>query len=160
MAGSLNRVMLIGNLGADPEIRRMNSGDDVASFRIATSESWTDKNSGERREQTEWHSIVVFNQNLVKVIEPYVKKGSKVFVEGQLKTRKWQDQAGMDRYTTEIVLSNFRGDIQLLDKPPSNRAPAPESRDDYGSSKSGERRAQGNQAQGSFGRDLDDNIPF
>ncbi|WP_412057866.1 single-stranded DNA-binding protein [Bartonella sp. DGB2] len=115
MAGSLNKVMLIGNVGADPEIRRMGSGDSVANLRIATSETWRDRNTGERRDRTEWHSVVIFNENLVKVVEQYVKKGAKLYIEGQLQTRKWQDQTGADRYTTEIVLQKFRGELHMLD---------------------------------------------
>src|SRR5439155_6979172 len=115
MAGSVNKVILVGNLGADPEIRRLNSGEPVVNIRIATSESWRDKNSGERKEKTEWHNVVIFNDQLAKVAEQYLKKGSKVYVEGQLQTRKWQDQSGNDRYTTEIVLQKFRGELVLLD---------------------------------------------
>ena len=115
MAGSVNKVILVGNLGADPEIRRLNSGDPVVNISIATSESWRDKNSGERKEKTEWHNVVIFNDNLAKVAEQYLKKGMKVYVEGQLQTRKWQDQTGNDRYTTEIVLQKFRGELQMLD---------------------------------------------
>lgn len=115
MAGSVNKVILVGNLGADPEIRSLNSGDKVANIRIATSETWRDKNSGERREKTEWHNVVMFDQNLVKVAENYLKKGSKVYVEGQLQTRKWQDRDGNDRYTTEVVLQRFRGELHMLD---------------------------------------------
>ncbi|TIL34257.1 single-stranded DNA-binding protein [Mesorhizobium sp.] len=115
MAGSVNKVILVGNLGADPEIRRLNSGDPVVNIRIATSESWRDKSSGERKEKTEWHNVVIFNDNLAKVAEQYLKKGAKVYVEGQLQTRKWQDQSGNDRYTTEIVLQKFRGELQMLD---------------------------------------------
>ena len=115
MAGSVNKVILVGNLGADPEIRRLNSGDPVVNFSIATSENWRDKNSGERKEKTEWHNVVVFNDNLVKVVEQYLKKGMKVYVEGQLQTRKWQDQSGQDRYTTKVVLQKFRGELQMLD---------------------------------------------
>ncbi|MBO6901403.1 MAG: single-stranded DNA-binding protein [Rhizobiaceae bacterium] len=115
MAGSINKVILVGNLGADPEIRRMNSGDPVVNLRIATSESWRDRQSGERREKTEWHNVVIFNDNLAKVAEQYLRKGSKVYIEGQLQTRKWQDQSGTDRYTTEIVLQKFRGELQMLD---------------------------------------------
>ncbi|CAK01796.1 single-stranded DNA-binding protein [Bartonella tribocorum] len=115
MAGSLNKVILIGNLGSDPEIRRLNSGDQVANLRIATSESWRDRNTNERKERTEWHNIVIFNENLVKVVEQYLKKGSKIYIEGQLQTRKWQDQNGNDRYTTEIVLQKYRGELQMLD---------------------------------------------
>jgi single stranded DNA-binding protein len=110
MAGSVNKVILVGNLGADPEIRRLNSGEPVVNLSVATSETWRDKNSGERRERTEWHRVVIFNENLAKVAENYLKKGSKVYIEGQLQTRKWQDQNGQDKYTTEIVLQRFRGD--------------------------------------------------
>ena len=115
MAGSVNKVILIGNLGKDPEVRRLNSGDQVVNFRVATSETWRDKNSGERKERTEWHNVVIFNENLGKVAEQYCKKGTKVYLEGQLQTRKWQDQSGADRYTTEVVLQRFRGEVQLLD---------------------------------------------
>ncbi|WP_455478257.1 single-stranded DNA-binding protein [Bartonella sp. B10] len=115
MAGSLNKVILIGNLGADPEIRRLNSGDQVANMRIATSESWRDRNTNERKERTEWHSVVIFNENIIKIVEQYLKKGSKIYIEGQLQTRKWQDQNGHDRYTTEIVLQKYRGELQMLD---------------------------------------------
>ncbi len=115
MAGSVNKVILVGNLGKDPEVRRLNSGDPVVSFSLATSESWRDKTTGERKERTEWHNIVIFNENLGKIAEQYCKKGTKVYVEGQLQTRKWQDQSGNDRYTTEIVLTRFRGELQLLD---------------------------------------------
>ncbi len=115
MAGSVNKVILIGNLGKDPEVRRLNSGDQVVSFSVATSETWRDKSSGERKERTEWHNVVIFNENLGKVAEQYCKKGTKVYLEGQLQTRKWQDQSGADRYTTEVVLQRFRGELQLLD---------------------------------------------
>jgi len=116
---SVNKVILIGNLGKDPEVRRMNSGDQVVSFSVATSENWKDKNSGERKEKTEWHNVVIFNENLGKVAEQYCKKGTKVYLEGQIQTRKWQDKDGNDRYTTEIVLQRFRGELQLLDSRPS-----------------------------------------
>ncbi len=115
MAGSVNKVILIGNLGKDPEVRRLNSGDQVVNFTLATSENWRDKTSGERKEKTEWHNVVIFNENIGKVVEQYCKKGSKVYVEGQLQTRKWQDKDGNDRYTTEIVLQRFRGELTLLD---------------------------------------------
>jgi len=115
MAGSVNKVILVGNLGADPEVRRLNSGGAVVNIRVATSESWRDKNSGERKEKTEWHNVVIFNDQLAKVAEQYLKKGMKVYVEGQLQTRKWQDQTGNDRYTTEVVLQKFRGELQMLD---------------------------------------------
>lgn len=115
MAGSVNKVILIGNLGQEPEIRSMQSGDRVASFSVATSESWKDKATGERKDKTEWHRVAVFNQGLVNVIENYVHKGSKVYIEGQLETRKWTDQQGQDRYTTEVVLRPFRGELTMLD---------------------------------------------
>ena len=115
MAGSVNKVILVGNLGKDPDVRRLNSGDQVVSFSVATSETWRDKTSGERKERTEWHNVVIFNENLGKVAEQYCKKGTKVYLEGQLQTRKWQDQSGADRYTTEVVLQRFRGELQLLD---------------------------------------------
>jgi single-strand DNA-binding protein len=123
MAGSVNKVILVGNLGADPEIRRLNSGDPVVNLRIATSETWRDRGSGERRERTEWHNVVIFNDNLAKVAEQYLKKGAKVYIEGQLQTRKWQDQTGADRYTTEVVLQKFRGELQMLDTPRRGRQP-------------------------------------
>ena len=167
MAGSVNKVILVGNLGADPEVRRLNSGDPVVNFRIATSETWRDKSSGERREKTEWHNIVVFNDNLAKVAEQYLKKGMKVYVEGQLQTRKWQDQNGNERYTTEVVLQKFRGELQMLDargqggeggqvSPGGGRGGS-----DFGQSgpmddRGGSRGGGG----GGYSRDLDDEIPF
>ncbi|TIN36792.1 MAG: single-stranded DNA-binding protein [Mesorhizobium sp.] len=170
MAGSVNKVILVGNLGADPEIRRLNSGDPVVNIRIATSESWRDKNSGERKEKTEWHNIVIFNDNLAKVAEQYLKKGAKVYVEGQLQTRKWQDQSGNDRYTTEIVLQKFRGELQMLD---TKNGGGGDRDDDRGgnanrSSGGGGGRSSdfggggGGQGGGSrqSSRELDDEIPF
>ncbi|MEL7199638.1 MAG: single-stranded DNA-binding protein [Pseudomonadota bacterium] len=115
MAGSLNKVMLIGNLGADPEIRSFQNGGRVANLRIATSENWKDKNTGERREKTEWHTVAIFSDGLVNVVERYLKKGSKVFVEGKLQTRKWQDQSGNDRYSTEVVIQGLGGTLTMLD---------------------------------------------
>ena len=115
MAGSLNKVMLIGNLGADPEIRSFQNGGKVANLRIATSESWKDKATGERKEKTEWHTVAIFSEGLVSVVERYLKKGSKVFVEGKLQTRKWQDQNGQDRYSTEIVIQGLGGTLTMLD---------------------------------------------
>ena len=115
MAGSVNKVILIGNLGRDPEVRTFQNGGKVCNFSIATSETWKDRNSGERQERTNWHNIAIFNENLAQIAEQYLRKGSKVYVEGQLETRKWQDQAGNDRYTTEVVLRNFRGELTLLD---------------------------------------------
>ena len=114
MAGSVNKVILVGNLGADPEIRSLNSGDRVANLRIATSETWRDKSSGERKEKTEWHRVSVFNDNIVKVVENYVKKGSTVYVEGALQTRKWTDQQGVEKYSTEIVVGKFKGELTML----------------------------------------------
>jgi single-strand DNA-binding protein len=116
MAGSVNKVILIGNLGADPEIRRTQDGRPVANLRVATSDSWKDKATGERKEKTEWHRVVIFNENLCRIAEQYLKKGSKVYIEGALQTRKWQDQSGQDRYSTEVVLQGFRGELTLLDR--------------------------------------------
>ena len=114
MAGSVNKVILVGNLGRDPEIRSLNNGDRVANLRIATSETWRDKATGERKEKTEWHSVVIFNDNIVKVAENYLKKGSTVYVEGSLQTRKWTDQQGVEKYSTEIVVSRFKGELTML----------------------------------------------
>jgi len=115
MAGSVNKVILIGNLGADPEVRNFPSGGKVANLRIATSETWKDRNTGERRERTEWHRVAIYSEPLVRVAEQYLKKGSKVYIEGQLETRKWQDQSGQDRFTTEIALRPFRSELTMLD---------------------------------------------
>ena len=115
MSGSVNKVILVGNVGRDPEVRRLNSGEPVASFSVATSETWRDKASGERRERTEWHNIVIFNENLAKIAEQYLKKGSKVYLEGQLQTRKYTDKNGQERQTTEVVLQRYRGELTLLD---------------------------------------------
>ncbi|MBI1620643.1 single-stranded DNA-binding protein [Aquamicrobium zhengzhouense] len=171
MAGSVNKVILVGNLGADPEIRRLNSGDPVVNLRIATSESWRDKMSGERREKTEWHNVVIFNDNLAKVAEQYLKKGMKVYVEGQLQTRKWQDQQGQDRYTTEVVLQKFRGELQMLDRGGESgggqvgydRGGGQTNRGggDFGYSGAGDDRGgSGGGGGGGYSRDLDDEIPF
>lgn len=146
MAGSLNKVMLIGNLGADPETRTFQNGGKVCSLRIATSERWKDKNTGEQKERTEWHSVQVFSEGLVRVCEQYLRKGSKVFVEGQLQTRKWQDQSGNDRYSTEIVLQGFNGTLTMLD-----------GRDGSGQAQ-GHQQSQGQAPAG--GADLDAEIPF
>jgi single-strand DNA-binding protein len=115
MAGSVNKVILVGNLGKDPEVRRLNNGEQVCNLRLATTETWRDKASGERKERTEWHQVVIFNENLTRVAEQYLKKGSKVYVEGQLQTRKWTDQSGVEKYSTEVVLQRFRGEMVLLD---------------------------------------------
>ncbi|MGW6779003.1 single-stranded DNA-binding protein [Brucella pseudogrignonensis] len=151
MAASVNKVILVGNLGADPEIRRTNNGDMIANLRIATSESWRDRNTGERKDRTEWHSVVIFNENLAKVAEQYLRKGAKVYLEGALQTRKWQDQNGNDRYSTEVVLQKFRGELQMLDSQ-SERSDQSDRRQ--------ETLAQPNGQSGGFSRDLDDEIPF
>ncbi len=154
MAG-VNKVILVGNLGADPEVRRMNNGDPVVNLRLATSESWTDKQTGERREKTEWHRVVIFNEHLARVAENYLHKGSKVYVEGQLTTRKWQDRDGNDKYTTEIVLNRFRGELQMLD----SRGEGGGGNYGGGGSAGGSRQSGGNEE--SFSRDdMDDDIPF
>ncbi len=163
MAGSVNKVILVGNLGGDPEIRRTQAGDAVASFSVATSERWTDKASGEKKERTEWHRVVIFNDNLADVAEKYLTKGAKVYIEGQLQTRKWQGQDGIDRYTTEVVLQKFRGEPQMLDKQPSNRPPAAESPDDYGKVRGGDdyrRQTEDRTKAAQRTRELDDEIPF
>ncbi len=161
MAGSLNKVMIIGNLGRDPESRSFQNGGKVVSLNIATSESWKDKQSGERKEKTEWHSVQIFNENIGRVAEQYLRKGSKVFVEGQLQTRKWQDKSGADRYTTEIVIQNFNGALTLLDSRndggggsgnwSQDRSGGGESRQGMGAASSGG---------GAFDSDLDDDVPF
>jgi single-strand DNA-binding protein len=150
MAGSVNKVILVGNLGKDPEVRRMTSGDPVVNLSVATSESWRDKASGERKEKTEWHRVVIFNKNLADVAEKYLKKGAKVYVEGQLQTRKWTDKDGAEKYSTEVVLQNFRGELTMLD----GRNGGGE-----GAGAGGGRGAS--EAPASFQRDeLDDEIPF
>ena len=148
MAGSVNKVILVGNLGKDPEVRRMTSGDPVVNLSVATSETWRDKASGERKEKTEWHRVVIFNKNLAEVAEKYLKKGSKVYVEGQLQTRKWTDKDGAEKYSTEVVLQNFRGELTMLD-----------GRGGEGGGGGGSRGAAESPA--SFQRDeMDDEIPF
>jgi len=131
MAGSVNKVFLIGNVGADPETRNFPNGGKVVNFRIATGEAWKDKATGERKEVTQWHSIAIFNENIAKVAEQYVRKGSKVCVEGQLETRKWQDKDGLDRYTTEVVLRPFRGELTLLDSKPQGERQEDRGRQEY-----------------------------
>jgi len=157
----VNKVILVGNLGRDPEIRTLNSGDRVANLRIATSETWRDKASGERKEKTEWHSVVIFNENIVKVAENYLKKGSTVYIEGALQTRKWTDQNNVEKYSTEIVLQKFRGELTMIG---GRGEGASSGGDDYGSSSSGFQpaggRTQGSGPRESFSADLDDEIPF
>ena len=188
MAGSVNKVILVGNLGADPEIRRTQDGRPIANLNIATSETWRDRNSGERKEKTEWHRVVIFNEGLCKVAEQYLKKGAKVYIEGTLQTRKWQDQNGQDRYSTEVVLQGFNSTLTMLDgRGEGGGSMEGGSRggrgggdfgggyggdygggDDYGqSSAQGSSRGGGGNRGGSsqggggnFSRDLDDDIPF
>ncbi|MEX0409283.1 single-stranded DNA-binding protein [Aquibium sp. LZ166] len=166
MAGSVNKVILVGNLGADPEIRRMPSGDPIVNLSVATSETWRDKNSGERKEKTEWHRVVIFNDNLAKVAEQYLKKGMKVYVEGSIQTRKWQDQSGQDRYSTEIVLQKFRGELQMLDSRGEGQGQgggySGGRGSDFGSSgpMDEDRGRGGGSSGGGFSRELDDEIPF
>ncbi|ATX66247.1 single-stranded DNA-binding protein [Roseinatronobacter bogoriensis] len=160
MAGSVNKVIIIGNLGRDPEIRSFPSGGKVCNLRIATSERWRDKNTGEQREKTEWHSVAIFNEGLVRIAEQYLRKGSTVYIEGQLETRKWQDQSGADRYSTEIVLRPYRGELTML----GSRA------DGGGSSGGGGDYGRGQDRGGNYGSgrgsapsgpaDMDDEIPF
>lgn len=162
MAGSVNKVVLVGNLGQDPEIRQMSNGNKVASISVATSESWRDKNTGERREKTEWHRVVIFNENIVKVADQYLRKGMKVYVEGQLQTRKYEDRNGQERYTTEVVLQAYRGDLQMLEAQ-SNRPPPADNPGAYGR-ESGRQERAGPAGQtgdaGGFGPGIDDEIPF
>ena len=149
MAGSVNKVILVGNLGREPEVRRLTSGDPVVNLSVATSESWRDKASGERKERTEWHRVVIFNENLAKVAEQYLRKGSKVYLEGALQTRKWSDKDGVEKYSTEVVLQRFRGELTMLDA--------------RGDSDRSERPAMAGASEGgrSFERaELDDEIPF
>ena len=162
MAGSVNKVILIGNLGADPEIRRTQDGRPIANLRVATSETWRDKATGERREKTEWHRVVIFNEGLAKIAEQYLKKGSKVYLEGALQTRKWQDKDGQDRYSTEVVLQGFNAQLTMLDRAGGGAGGA-ETGDDFGSSgpsTSRERRPAMAGAGGGKRDDMDDEIPF
>lgn len=171
MAGSVNKVILIGNLGKDPEARSMNNGGEVVSFTLATSESWNDKQSGEKRDKTEWHNVVIFNENLGRIAKQYLRKGSSCYVEGQLQTRKWQDQDGRDRYTTEIVLQRFRGELTLL----GGRGDSGGQSAGGGGSNWGDDRGGGGSGfgggsggggvrspapSGAFDSDLDDDVPF
>ena len=149
MAGSVNKVTLVGNLGKDPETRRMTSGDPIVNFSLATSETWRDKASGERKERTEWHRVVIFNKNLAEVAEKYLRKGSKVYLEGALQTRKWTDKDGQEKYSTEVVLQNFRGELVMLDTKGG------------GEGGGGRERMGASEAPASFQREeMDDEIPF
>jgi single-strand DNA-binding protein len=161
MSGSVNKVILIGNVGADPDIRRTQDGRAIANLRLATSEQWRDKNSGERKEKTEWHSIVVFTEGLVKIVEQYVKKGAKLYVEGQLQTRKWQDQDGNDRYATEVILQGFNTTLTMLDSHGDGKPDR--SGGDYAGKTGGERpsqKAARESHQAPFNTEYDDDIPF
>jgi single-strand DNA-binding protein len=160
MAGSVNKVILIGNLGKDPEVRRMQDGRPVVNLSVATSDTWRDKATGERRERTEWHRVVIFNENLCRIAEQYLKKGSKVYLEGSLQTRKWQDQSGQDKYTTEVVLQGFNGQLTMLDRAGGGgSSEMGESGSDFGSAGPTRERAP---ALAGAGRrdDMDDEIPF
>jgi single-strand DNA-binding protein len=163
MAGSVNKVILIGNLGADPEIRRTQDGRPIANLRVATSESWKDKTTGERREKTEWHRVVIFNEGLCKIAEQYLKKGSKVFLEGALQTRKWTDKEGVERYSTEVVLQGFNSQLTMLDRAGggSGGGGAEESDDaGLGSQNASPSRKPAMAAAGGKRGDMDDEIPF
>ena len=156
MAGSVNKVILVGNVGQDPEVRQFQNGGQVCSFSLATSENWKDKNTGERREKTEWHRISVFNEGLIRVIQSYVKKGSKLYIEGQLETRKWQDRDGNDRYTTEVVLRGYGGNLTMLDS--RNAGGGGSYSQDQAGYGGGPRQMEGPPQD--FSQDLDDEIPF
>lgn len=170
MAGSLNRVILIGNVGKDPEIRSTQDGRQIANFTMATTETWRDRMTGEKRDKTEWHNIVIFSEGLTKVVQNYVKKGSKLYIEGQLQTRKWQDKEGHDRYTTEIILQNFNSNLILLDSRNNSGGNNQDSYDSYGSSSLGNAGSSfgqmssgggnANSPSRSFAHELDDDIPF
>jgi single-strand DNA-binding protein len=166
MAGSVNKVILIGNLGRDPEVRSINNGGKVVNLSIATSETWRDKNSGERQEKTEWHRVVIFNEKLGEVAERFLKKGSKVYVEGALQTRKWTDQSGAEKYSTEVVLQRFRGELTMLDGKGGGGGGAGGGGDDYGDDYGGGGGNGGGRSSGGGGGSrkpsgpIDDDIPF
>ena len=159
MAGSVNKVIIVGNLGRDPEVRTFQNGGKVCNLRIATSENWKDRNTGERKERTEWHSVAIFSEPLARIAEQYLKKGSKVYIEGQLETRKWQDQSGNDRYSTEVVLRPYRGELTLLDSRGDNQGGGggggyEDGNDGYGGG------GGGGQSAPPASQELDDEIPF
>jgi single-strand DNA-binding protein len=166
MAGSVNKVILVGNLGKDPEVRRMQNGNPVVNLSVATSENWRDKATGERKEKTEWHRVVIFNEGLAKVAEQYLKKGAKVYIEGALQTRKWTDQSGVEKYSTEVVLQGFNSNLTMLDGRSGGSAGSFGSDDsggDFGSggpSSSAPRRAMATAGAGARNSDMDDDIPF
>ncbi len=160
MAGSVNKVILVGNLGADPEVRHTQDGRPIVNLRVATSESWRDKGSGERRERTEWHRVVIFSEGLCRIAEQYLQKGSKIYLEGQLQTRKWEDQQGQERYTTEVVLQGFNSTLTMLDSRVGGGDRAggyAGNGDSFGRSGPMDRPSSESQ---SFARDLDDEVPF
>jgi single-strand DNA-binding protein len=160
MAGSVNKVILIGNLGVDPEVRSFPNGGKVCSLRVATSETWKDRNTGERREKTEWHRVEIYSEPLVRVAEQYLRKGSKVYLEGQLETRKWQDQSGQDRYTTEVALRPYRSELTMLDSRSGGGGGGGDYGGGYGGGYGGERGAPEPAPAGGQSRDFDDEIPF
>ncbi|MFV0291703.1 MAG: single-stranded DNA-binding protein [Paracoccus sp. (in: a-proteobacteria)] len=162
MAGSVNKVILIGNLGQDPEVRTFQNGGKVVNLRIATSETWKDRNSGERQERTQWHSVAIFSEPLARIAEQYLRKGSKVYLEGQLETRKWQDQSGQDRYTTEVVLRPYRSELTLLDGRSDGGGNRGGSSGGYGSDSGGYNDNPSGGTSSSIGgrSDFDDEIPF
>ena len=171
MAGSVNKVILVGNLGRDPEVRKMGDGSPVVNLSLATSENWRDKNTGERREKTEWHRVVIFNENLAKVAQNYLKKGSTIYIEGQLQTRKWTDQAGVEKYSTEVVLQRYRGELTMLGgrgdsqgQGGGNFGDSQSSYDQTGGQQGGGKQMGGAQSGGAAAMggaaDLDDEIPF
>jgi single-strand DNA-binding protein len=157
MAGSVNKVILVGNLGRDPEIRSTQDGTKIANLSLATSETWRDRNSGERRERTEWHRVVIFNEKLCEVAEKYLRKGSKIYIEGALQTRKWTDQSGVEKYSTEVVLQRFRGELTMLD---SRGEGGGGGAGDYGGQGDYGSESRGEPMPASRGADLDDEIPF
>lgn len=158
MAGSVNKVILVGNLGKDPEVRHTQDGKPIVNLSVATSESWRDKSTGERKEKTEWHRVVIFNENLAKVAEQYLKKGAKVYIEGQLQTRKYTDNSGVEKYSTEVVLQNYRGELTMLDARGGGEN-AGQNGGDFGQSGPMDKPRSGNKPQ-NFARDLDDEVPF
>ncbi|MBN8530378.1 MAG: single-stranded DNA-binding protein [Alphaproteobacteria bacterium] len=163
MAGSINKVILVGNLGRDPEVRTTQDGKEIANLNVATSDSWRDRNTGERRERTEWHRVVIFNDGLVTIAKNYLRKGSKVYLEGSLQTRKWTDQAGVERYSTEIVLQGFGSNLTLLDNPRNNNSDSYSEGGSAGYENNGGQRGnyqQRPQKAAASAEDLDDEIPF
>ena len=158
MAGSVNKVILVGNLGKDPEVRHSQDGKAIVNLSLATSENWRDKQTGERKERTEWHRVVIFNENLAKIAEQYLKKGAKIYVEGQLQTRKYTDNSGVEKYSTEVVLQNYRGELTMLDGRSGGGESASSTGGEFGQSGPMDRPKVG--AKQNFTRDLDDEVPF